>query len=131
MNVPSPQHTPSWLSWLRRLWWLPSLVLLGLVFPSPSARLLCVVQQDELLWRLEWLAILIAATAAAIFLQQRLGRWHCAAGLAAVLFACAASAQWLRQHRLALDLPVGWSLMVVGLFVLVTFLPRRQPPAPP
>lgn len=116
---------------MKRLWWLLPLILLGLVFPSPSARLLCVVQQDQLLWRLEWLAILMVTTAAAIFLEQPLGRWRCALGLAVVLFVCAASAQWLRQHRIALDLPAGWSLMTVGWFVLVTLLPRRQPAPPP
>jgi hypothetical protein len=128
LSAPLSLRIPAWL-W--RLWWLLPMVLLGLVFPSPSARLMFVVQQQQLLWRLEWLAFLIVAISTALFLQQRLGRWRCIMGLAVVTFLLAASAQWLRQHRLVLDLPAGWSLLAVALFVLITFIPtpRSKPPA--
>ena len=127
MNAPPSPRIPAWL-W--RLWWLLPVVLLGLVFPSPSARLMCVVQQEHLLWRLEWLVFLVVAIITALVLQQRLGRWRCIMGLAVVTFLLAASAQWLRQHRLVLDLPVGWSLLAVTLFVLITLIPTPRPKPP-
>lgn len=127
MSAPLSPRIPSWL-W--RIWWLLPAALLGLLFPSPSARLMCVVQQEHLLWRLEWVAFLVAAITIALVLQQRLGRWRCITGLAVVTFLLATSAQWLRQHHLALDLPVGWSLLAVALFVLITLIPIPRPMPP-